>query len=151
MAARPYFGWPFGGWRDPFEELDRVRRRLEGAAPGGWELPATRTAGVFPLVNVTEDAEAYHLRAELPGVIAKDLSITVTGRTVALSGERKIEAEPGASYHRRERRSGTFDRTLTLPGEVDSAKVDATLRQGVLALTLPKAQAAKPHQIQVKA
>jgi HSP20 family protein len=106
------------------------------------------SAGVFPLINLTEDKDNY--RAELPGVKGEELDIQVTGKNLAISGERKIAAEEdSAKYHRREREAGTFSRMIGLPGEVDTDKVDAKLENGILSIVVSKAEIAKPKQISV--
>jgi HSP20 family protein len=110
----------------------------------------TARAGVYPLVNLTEDKDKYYVRAELPGVKGDDLDIQVTGNNLAISGQRKIEAEEGVRYHRREREAGTFSRMIGLPGEVDSDKVDAKLENGLLTIAIHKAEAAKPKQISIR-
>jgi HSP20 family protein len=108
-------------------------------------------AGVFPLINLTEDKDSYYVRAELPGVKGDELNIQVTGNNLAISGERKIDTEEeGAKYHRREREAGTFSRMIGLPGEVNTEKVEANLDNGVLSISIPKAEVAKPKQITVK-
>jgi HSP20 family protein len=110
-----------------------------------------RRAGVFPLVNLTEDKHNYYVRAELPGVKSEDLDIQATGMTVSLAGERKIPAENnGAKYHRRERDSGKFSRMISLSTEIDPDKVEASLVNGIMTITLPKSEKAKPKQITVK-
>jgi len=107
-------------------------------------------AGVFPPLNVTQDDNNYYLRAELPGVRAADLAVTALRNRVSIAGRREISPEgEKASYHRRERAEGEFSRTLTLPGEVASDKVEARYADGVLQLTLPKAEETKPRQIAV--
>jgi HSP20 family protein len=107
-------------------------------------------AGVFPLINLTEDADNYYVRAELPGVKANELDIQVTANNLSISGERKIEAEEeGAKYHRRERDAGRFSRSLQLPGEIDSEKVEAKLEDGIVTVVISKADVAKPKQISV--
>ena len=109
------------------------------------------SAGVFPLINLTEDKDNYYVRAELPGVKGEELDIQVTGKNLAISGERKIAAvEEGARYHRREREAGTFSRMIGLPGEVNSNNVEASLENGILSIIVPKAEIAKPKQITVK-
>jgi len=108
------------------------------------------SAGVFPLINLTEDKDNYYVRAELPGVKGDELDIQVTGNNIAISGERKIAAEEeGAKYHRREREAGTFSRMIVLPGEVDTEKVEAKLENGILNIVVSKAEVAKPKQISV--
>jgi HSP20 family protein len=107
-------------------------------------------AGVFPLLNLTEDKDQYYVRAELPGVKADELDIQVTGKNLSISGERKIAAEDeSAKYHRREREAGTFSRMIGLPGEVGTGKVEAKLENGILSILIPKAEIAKPKQITV--
>jgi HSP20 family protein len=109
------------------------------------------TAGVFPLVNLTEDKNGYYVRAELPGLTAGELNISVTGNSLSISGQRKIASEgQDIRYHRREREAGSFNRIVSLPGEVDSDKVEAKLKDGILTVHVPKAEVAKPKQITVK-
>ncbi|MBW1681544.1 MAG: Hsp20/alpha crystallin family protein [Deltaproteobacteria bacterium] len=144
--------WPTWGGLRPFEELERMRRQMErlteGLTRGLWREPIS---GVFPLLNVTEDKENFYVRAELPGVKAEDLELSVTGDSLTLSGERKIAAEDeNARYHRREREAGKFSRIVTLPAQVEPAKVEASCADGVLTVVLPKAEASKPKTISVK-
>jgi HSP20 family protein len=108
-------------------------------------------AGVFPLINLTEDKNNYYVRAELPGVKGEELDIQVIGNNLAITGERKIAAEEeGAKYHRREREAGSFSRMIGLPGDINSDKVDAKMENGILTVVVAKAEAAKPRQITVK-
>lgn len=151
MLVRRSLNWPTWNYASPFSDLARLRTQMdqlfEGLS-GGAQLP---TAGVFPLINITEDKDAYRIRAELPGIKADELEITVTGKSLAIAGERKIAEETnGAKYHRRERESGSFRRMVSLPGPINSDKVEATCKNGVLTLVLPKSDEAKPRQITVK-
>jgi HSP20 family protein len=116
----------------------------------GRSLRAT-TAGVFPLVNLTEDKDNYFVRAELPGLKAEELNIAVTGNNLSISGERKIPSEgDNVRYHRREREAGSFNRIVALPRDVEVDNVEAGLVDGVLTVIIPKAEEAKPKQIMVK-
>jgi HSP20 family protein len=109
------------------------------------------TPGVFPPMNVTQDDDNYYVRAELPGIEPKELAISAVRNRVSLAGKREIRHEHDqASYHRKERAEGSFNRTVTLPMEVDAERVDARYADGILTLTLPKAEAAKPRQIAVR-
>jgi len=109
------------------------------------------SAGVFPLINLTEDKDKYYVRAELPGVKGDELDIQVTDNNLAISGERKIATEEeGARYHRREREAGTFSRMIGLPGHINADNVDAKLENGILTVVVSKSEAAKPKQITVK-
>jgi len=144
--------WPAWGWASPFAELERMRRQMEQLSGGlSRGIVDASSAGVFPLMNVTEDKNNYYVRAELPGFKAAELDISVTGDSLSISGERKLPVEDEkAQYHRRERESGKFSRIITLPAQVDTGKVDARCADGLLTVVLPKAEAAKPKQITVK-
>jgi HSP20 family protein len=108
------------------------------------------SAGGFPPINVTEDDDNFYLRAEVPGIKAADLSVSALGNRVSIAGKRTIPKENDkVSYHRQERAEGEFSRTVTLPSEVATDKVEARCADGVLTLTLPKAEEAKPRQITV--
>lgn len=122
-------------------------RLMEGWS-GAYQRPF---AGVFPLVNLTESKDAYFIRAELPGVVAGDLDIQATANSISITGERKIASEnKDARWHRREREAGKFSRMVTMPGEIDPNKVDASLVNGLLTVVVPKAEIAKPRQIAVR-
>lgn len=149
MILRRFRDWPTWDWDDPFDELDRMRRQIDRLMEGVPRF-GEPIAGVFPLTNITEDKDNYYLRAELPGISAEDLEISVTGSTLSLEGERKIPEAENARYHRRERESGKFSRVLTLPSQIDSEKVEAHSTDGILTVKLPKSEAAKPRQITVK-
>ena len=153
MLFRRRTDWPTWGWTNPFEELERMRRQMDwlssGLSRGFFGEPS---AGVFPLMNVTEDKDNYYIRAELPGLKADELDISVTGDTFSISGERKLpDVDEKARYHRREREAGSFSRIVSLPAQIDAGKVEAQCTNGVLTATLPKAEAVKPKQISVKA
>ncbi len=153
MLLRRMTDWPTRGLANPFEELESMRRQMdlltEGLTRG---LLRETTAGVFPLVNITEDKNCYYVRAELPGLKADELDISVTGDTISISGEKKISTEEeDVQYHRRERESGKFSRIVSLPSQIDSGKVEAHCADGILTIVLPKAEAAKLKQISVKA
>jgi HSP20 family protein len=132
-----------------FEQLRREMQRLidgqalaEGQGTG---------SGVFPLLNVTQDGERFYVRAEVPGIDANQLSISAVQNRLSIAGKREIPAEHDrASYHRKERPEGSFNRTLTLPTELDVDRIEARYADGILTLELPKAEAAKPRQIRVK-
>jgi HSP20 family protein len=153
MVFRRIYDWPDWDFRNPLEELERMRRRMdrlfEGFAGTPWK---EAYAGVFPLTNVTEDKDKFYVRTELPGVKAEELDISVAGNSLSISGERKIPVEnENARYHRREREAGKFSRVISLPDPIDSSKVEAHSSDGVLTIILPKAEVAKPKQIAIKA
>jgi HSP20 family protein len=143
--SRPTFDHPFAD----FEQLRRdMRRLLERTGGDGF---AEVGAGVFPPINVTQDNDNFYVRAEVPGIKASELSLSTLRNRLSISGKRAIPREhERTSYHRQERAEGSFNRTLTLPTEVDSERVEAHCADGILTVTLPKAEAAKPRQITVR-
>lgn len=152
MLLRRLTGWPGLDWQSPFSELERMRRQMDLLSDRLTKVPFRESfAGVFPLMNVTETDDKYYIRTELPGIGADELDISVTGDKLSISGERKIpvEKEP-AKYHRKEREAGKFSRIVSLPAQVDTAKAEARCVNGILTVTLPKAEAAKPKQITIQ-
>jgi HSP20 family protein len=106
---------------------------------------------VYPAINLTEEGDNLYVRAELPGVNPGSLDISVVEGKLMIRGERKIEVEDQkTSYHRREREAGFFRRTIALPIKVDSGKVSASMKNGVLTITLPKSEEAIPRKITVR-
>ena len=141
--------WRFLPQRDPMSEWNKLARDLDRSVRGLFGQGSSTWPGVYPPLNLTEDNDNYYVRAEVPGVDGKDLDISVEGEKLILLGERKIPSAEGVSYHRRERTAGTFRRVLNLPGLINTAKVGAEVKNGVLKVTLPKAEEAKPRQIKV--
>jgi HSP20 family protein len=126
-----------------------------GALFDGWDLlPWTdsfpRHADVYPALNAWADDDNLHVEAEVPGLGLADLQISVLGDELCLSGERRDVVDEGTTYHRRERSVGAFRRVLQLPYAGDADKVDARLTDGVLTITLPKAESQRPRRIEVK-
>jgi HSP20 family protein len=152
MVFRRVGNWPAFYWRSPFGEIERLKRQMDLLSDGvSGRVFREPSAGVFPLINVTEDKDGYHVRAELPGIKSDELDISVTGDTLSISGERKIAEEKGdVKYHRREREAGKFSRIISLPSQIDTGKVEAKCVDGLLSIVLPKAEAAKQKQIVVK-
>jgi HSP20 family protein len=152
MFTRRLFDFPGFGWRGHFQELDRMKRDIDAIIQHFEGRPAAMaTAGVFPLINLTDDKDAYYLRAELPGVKADDLSIESTDNNISISGERKIaDAVQNAKYHRREREYGRFSRIVSMPKRINREKIEAKLADGILTIVIPKSEAEKPKQITVK-
>ena len=144
--------WPIS-LRVAFEELERMRQQMdrlfEDLSEGILREP-TFSAGVFPLVNVSEDKDNYYVRAELPGVKPEDLDISATVDSLIITGERKISEEENVNFHRREREAGKFSRVISLPGQIDPDKVEAKCKNGILTVILPKAETAKTRQIAIK-
>ena len=145
--------WPsrptFESSLSDFDQIRREMLRLLDTATGdGAPDPG---AGVFPPMNISQDDDNFYLRAEVPGIKPAELSISALRNRVSMSGNREIAREhERVSYHRKERAEGAFNRAVTLPVEVDPERVDARYADGILTLTLPKAEQAKPRQIAVR-
>jgi HSP20 family protein len=148
----PWFSDPWYGGEGDFGELRRRMDELFDRFPGG-RTPAQRgpVSGVFPPVNLYEAGDGFVLTAEVPGLRAEDIDVSVEANRVTLRGERKVEYPQDASPHRVERRAGAFRRTVQLPVELDGDKVEAIYRNGVLTLRIPKAPEHQPRRISVKA
>ncbi len=146
--------WPSRpAFESPFAEFDQLRREMLRVfdTVTGNDSGHDLSAGVFPPMNITQDDNNFYLRAEVPGIGAKDLSVSALRNRVSISGKREIPQENGhVSYHRKERAEGEFSRTVTLPGEIAADRVEARFADGIITLTLPKAEEAKPRQIAVK-
>jgi HSP20 family protein len=141
----------WGSNPDEISDFDRLRQevnRLFNVFAPGTEPFASR---VYPALNLTDDGNIFYVRAELPGVNPESMDISVVEGQLLIRGERKIEPEEQkAGYHRRERESGFFRRTIALPAKVDPGKVSASMKNGVLTVTLPRAEEAKPRRITIK-
>jgi HSP20 family protein len=135
--------------RDPFAALLAVQRAMDNATRSDWFGSLTGGRGAFPPVNVFEENGDFVLVAELPGVKKEDLEIEVKGDTVRVHGKKTVAYADEASVHRRERAGGEFDRTLTLPAQVDVGRVTADYRDGVLTLKLPRAESEKPRSVTI--
>jgi len=142
-------GFPvFGGSRGlPVASLRRELDRLFGDLERAPSFAALGT----PAVSFADTGEALTLRAELPGLSEKDLDISVTAKVLTVKASRQVEAPEGYTAHRRERQSFSFAQSYELPTRVDPEKVQATLKQGVLTLTLPKAAEAQPKRVSISA
>jgi HSP20 family protein len=145
--------------RLPFRDLGSLQERMNrlfdesfrGIAPGpGAEEDWALGGSWAPAVDIYEQEGNIVLKAEVPGVDPKDVDILVENNVLTLRGERKFDEEvKKESYHRVERSYGTFTRSFTLPNVVDTDKIKAEHRDGVLRVTLPKKEEAKPRQIQI--
>jgi HSP20 family protein len=105
----------------------------------------------IPAVDIAEHENEYSVKLELPGVSKEDVKITMQNNVLSVRGEKKQEKESkGSSFHRVERSYGAFRRNFTLPSTVKSDRIDASYADGILTISLPKAEEAKPKQIEVK-
>lgn len=131
---------------------NRISRMLNDAFSGAdWVYRDSAAAAWVPPVDVLEEADAIRITAEVPGVRPEDVKISVEGNVLTVHGTKQQLAEERTErVHRYERTYGAFERTFTLPATVDAAHIKAGYDNGVLTITLPKAEQAKPRQIQVE-
>jgi HSP20 family protein len=131
-------------------ELNRMRNEMARLlARGNGDRRFSYTA--YPALNLWEDNGHLYVEAELPGFELSDLEITLPGEDqLSIKGERKEPELPNATWHRQERGYGSFSRLIELPQRVDADKVTAEFKYGVLTISLPKREAAKPRHIEVK-
>jgi len=138
-----------GAFNDLRREMDRVLNAFDrDVGYGGY----TRPTYTRPFrVNLIDNGEELLFAAELPGFTEKDINLTIEQGTLTIRGERRAQTPDGYSVHRQERGATQFARSFTLPSLVDSRKVQATLKNGVLELVMPKAEQARPREIEIKA
>ena len=143
---------------DPIGEIDRIRREIDdvfGSGSNRFLSGDLAGRGLFdrefsPAVDVVERGDDYVVTVDLPGVDQNDLEVTVANNVVTIKGEKKdIREKKEGKVYRKETWEGSFQRTLSLPKDVDASKIDATMKDGLLGITLPKREEAKPRQISV--
>lgn len=106
---------------------------------------------IVPPLDLSETGDAVEVKMDVPGIMSADIDVRINGNLLTISGQRKEEKEEkGRTYHRIERRSGGFSRSITLPCAVDESKIDAQYRDGILRVILPKTEESKAHKITVK-
>ena len=138
-----------GSFRDPFEELFAIQRALDASRASDWLGGRTTGMGSFPPINIFQQGHEFLAIIELPGIDKKDLEIQAKENTIRISGKKTINYAQGASVHRRERVSGVFDRTLSVPIQINPDGIKAEYRDGVLALFIPRAESDKPRTIRI--
>jgi len=134
---------------DPLGTLLNLQSALDAFRRSDWLQSGPSAGGNYPPLNIFRKGDDFALVTELPGVRSSDLDIQVKGRTVRLSGSKSVTYSENASVHRRERLQGRFDRSITLPIEIDQDRVTAEYRNGILAITLPRAERDKPRSIRI--
>jgi HSP20 family protein len=145
--------WKRDGLLDPVSELTRLQDEINRL----FDLDfAPISNGLFdrrvsPPVDITESDEEFTVTCDLPGVDQKNLDISIAGNVLTIKGEKKgVDTEKDRRVFKRETWSGTFQRTLSLPETVDTEKIDATMKDGVLTISFPRREEVKPRQISIK-
>jgi HSP20 family protein len=138
------------GSYDALDALLDFQQALEAQLESDWLRGATTGTGAIPPINVFQQGDNLVAILELPGVAKNDLEIQAKDGSIRISGKKSIDYPEGVSLHRRERRSGMFDRTLTVPMQINPDGIRAEFRDGVLALFIPRAESDKPRTIAIK-
>ena len=133
----------------PFDAIFALQRALDARRESDWFGSGTAGIGAFPPINIFQQGDDFIAIVELPGVDKVDLQIEAKESTIRICGRKAIDYEASASVHRRERTSGSFDRTFSVPIQIDPEAVRAEHRDGVLTLTIPRAQSQKPRSIKI--
>jgi HSP20 family protein len=134
---------------DSLDALFNLQRALEASTESNWLQNQTAGQGPFPPINVFQQGDDIVAIVELAGVDKNDLQIQAKENTIKISGKKTVEIPEGVSSHRRERISGEFDRTLSLPIQLDPDGIRAEYQDGILALFLPRAERDKPRTIKI--
>ena len=132
-----------------FDALFDLQRALEARLDSDWLDGSTAGVGAFPPINVFQQGDNLLAVLEVAGVEKSALEIQAKGNTIRVSGKKAIAYPEGVSVHRRERSAGTFDRTLTVPMQIDADAIKAEYRDGVLALLIPRAESDKPRTVPI--
>jgi len=133
-----------------WEEMERMQREM-GKMKNAFSFERPQSSGVFPAINAWANEDEEIVTAEIPGVDPSEIDLAIVNDVLTISGERKaVEPNGEMRYHRRERTYGKFSRSIQLAFAVDSSKVSAGYEDGILKVTLPRAEADKPHKITVK-
>ena len=138
-----------GTFGDTFDALLALQKALEGRLASDWLRDATSSRGPFPPINVFQQGDDFVAVVELPGVSRDNLEIQAKESTIRIVGKKIVSYAQDISAHRRERVSGEFDRTLTLPIQIDPDAIRAEYRDGVLTIFVPRAESDKPRTIKI--
>jgi HSP20 family protein len=134
---------------DPFDTLFRLQRALEGRLASNWLEQTTSGIGAFPPINVFQQGHDFVAILELPGVVKGDLELESKDNVIRISGKKSVDYGDKVSMHRRERLSGTFDRTIMVPVQINADGIKADFREGILAIFIPRAEGDRPHAIKI--
>ena len=134
---------------DPFEALFNLQRALEARLASDWLQDRTTSQGPFPPVNVFQQGSDLLAIIELAGIDKSSLQIEAKENTIRIAGRKAVSYPDGGSVHRRERVAGEFDRTISLPVQLEADGIKAEYRDGVLALFLPRSERDKPRTIAI--
>lgn len=147
MLRRPFFNY---GLMSPWQEMRRLQRDMNRLFSDSFSLAGGRVGPSYPAMNVWTNQDGATITAELPGVDPEDIDISIVGDMLTLTGSRQPdELKDGQQFHRRERSFGKFSRTFQLPFRVEADQVEATFKNGVLHIFMPRVEEDKPKKIAV--
>jgi HSP20 family protein len=133
--------------RDPWTEMDRIQRKMNRL----FNTAMVQESGVYPAINLWSNSDKVLVTAEIPGYDPKEIQLSIMNNELNIAGKRKPEeVKQGNQYHRQERTTGSFQRNISLPFTVESNKIEAHYLNGILSVTLPRAEADKPKKINIK-
>jgi HSP20 family protein len=134
---------------DPFDALFRLQREMEGRLASDWLEDTTAGTGAYPPINVFQQGHDFVAIVELPGVSKNDIELQAKENSIRISGKKSVDYGDKVSVHRRERVAGIFDRTITVPVQIEADGIKAEFRDGILALFIPRAESDKPRAIKI--
>ena len=134
----------------PFDTLLAIQRELDARRSSDWMGSRMSGTGSFPPINIFQQGDDFVAIVELPGIDRSNIELQAKENMIRISGRKAVEIEEGASIHRRERVSGTFDRTISVPVLIDPDAIRAEYQDGVLALFIPRAESDKPRTIEIQ-
>jgi HSP20 family protein len=134
---------------DPFREFSDLQRQMNQLLDSVWSTRAAGDGAWSPLVDIEETDDAWTVEADLPGVKKDNIHLDASDSELVITGEIS-ERERKGTLRRRTRRTGRFEYRVTLPGDVDTGNIDASLSDGVLTVRIPKPERAKPRQVEIK-
>ena len=149
-------GWGMTPWR-PFRELEDMERRLDNmlgrsSLLAGWRHMPSSEVGWSPVIDVFEKDDKFIVKAEIPGMKEEDVDVSVVGDTLTIKSEKKSESEvKEEDYYYCESSYGSFSRSIGLPSNIDTKKIEANYEDGVLEIGLPKVPEIKPKKVSVTA
>jgi HSP20 family protein len=136
-------------FNDPFAALFALQRALDSRRDSEWMDAGTTGTGSYPLINIFQQGDDFVAVIELPGINPSDLQLEAKENTIRIAGKRIPGYDQNASVHRRERVFGVFDRTISLPVQIDADAIRAEYADGILALFIPRAESEKPRSIKI--
>ena len=134
---------------DQLHALLALQRALERSLGSDWLRGSTTGIGSFPPNNIFQQGDDFVAIAELPGVSKEDIDIQVQDKVIRIPGRKSVHYDAPSSAHRRERISGRFDRTITLPVQIDADRLKAEYQNGMLSLQIPRVESDKPKTVKI--